>query len=108
MLGLVILTDWLGWSNYIGVGSVGVFIFGFCMGNGPVTWIYMADILPDVGISLVVTVLWIFTAGVGLGFPAMKDTWSIVTAFDVFLVASILGLLFDIFLMTETKGKTQK
>ena len=53
-------------------------------------------------------VLWIFAASVGLVFPWIKNAFSIVTAFDVFLIVSVLGLLFDIFLLKETKGKTQR
>ncbi len=105
MLALVVLTDWLGWNEYLGVVGVALFIFGFCMGNGPITWIYMADILPDVGVAFATAVLWVFSAGVGIVFPAMKNAWSLVTAFDVFLAASIVGLLFDIFIVEETKGK---
>jgi hypothetical protein len=42
----------------------------------------------------------------GLLFPWVKDTYSICTAFDIFLGASIVGLLVDIFLIEETKGQS--
>ena len=68
----------------------------------------MSDILPDVGVAFTSTILWIFATGVGILFPWMKDTWSIVTAFDVFLGCSTVGLLFFIFMIEETKGKNQQ
>ncbi len=68
----------------------------------------MSDILPDVGVAFTSAFLWVVATGVGIGFPAMKDAWSLVSAFDVFLAASTVGLLFDIFFVTETKGQNQQ
>ena len=69
----MVLTDWLGWPNYLGVIGVGMFSFGFNFGLGPVSFVLIADILPDIGISLAMTVNWIFATGVGLLFPVIKD-----------------------------------
>jgi MFS family permease len=106
MMGLVVLTEYIGWPDYLGVIGVAIYIFGFYIGTGPITWVYMADVLPDVGISFTAATLWLFATAMGLLFPWVKDTYSICTAFDIFLGASIVGLLFDIFLIEETKGQS--
>jgi len=48
-----------------------MYILGFGIGSGPVTWIYMADILPDIGVSFAASVLWLFTALIAYGFPIL-------------------------------------
>ena len=81
------------------------YIVGFGIGNGSITWLYMADILPDIGISFASAILWLFTVLVGIGFPWIKNTFSLTIAFLTFLVFTILGLFFVLIFVKETKGK---
>ena len=48
---------------------------------------------------------WIFTTIVGFGFPWMKDNYSLQSTFMFFIACSIIGLLYDVFLVKESKGK---
>jgi len=54
------------------------------------------------------SVLWLFSAGVGIFFPWIKNTYSIEMAFIIFFIFTLIGLIFMIFVLTETKNKTQK
>ena len=50
---------------------VGIFLFGFGLSFGPITWIYVADILPDIGMGICVANLWIFTLIVASGITTL-------------------------------------
>ena len=81
------------------------------MSFGPITWIYIADILPDVGLGICVANLWLFTLVVGLGISEMEWVFSpdggyFLVLFIGFIIFNILGLLFIIFVIVETKGKS--
>ncbi len=86
---------------------IAVFLIGFSLSTGPITWIYCADILPDKGVSISSAVNWAFTALIAWGVPEVKDQWSIQTAFYIFFFSSIIGELFLILGIKESKDKTQ-
>ena len=103
---VTICTDYYNFPAWIGVASISIFMFGFCIGLGPASWIYISDILPAVGISLSTTVIWITMGLIGYFFPMIRKNYSLITAFDIFLGFSILSLLFLVVFIEETKGKT--
>jgi len=40
--------------------AFGLTLFGYGLSSGPITWIYIADILPDVGVALVNSFMQLF------------------------------------------------
>ena len=52
----------------LAVVFVSCFMFGFSLGLGPISWMYMADILPDVGVAMASAFSWLAGGGVGIGF----------------------------------------
>ena len=53
----------------ISVIAISIYMLGFGLAAGPITWLYMADILPDFGVAICVCNTWIFTALNAYFFP---------------------------------------
>lgn len=109
MIFLTILSFTIKSENYsLAKWIILLYIFSFAISYGPVTWIYLAEILPPKGIGIAVSASWITTILVGLGFPILKNP-SILDTHGVFLLFAfccfICGL-FIIFFVKETSGKT--
>lgn len=85
-----------------------IYITGFSISLGPLTWIYTSDILPQLGVSLATTFNLIFTAGVAFGFPMIENTWNVGTAFIIFGICSIIGLGFVYKFLVESKNKSME
>ena len=83
-----------------------VYIVAFGISLGPITWIYVAEILPDVGISLATLANWVSGAIIIQMFPLLEDFTSIRVSFGVFLVSCIFGIVFVVLFIKETKDKT--
>jgi len=83
------------------------YIFGFGFTLGPVPWIYIADILPDVAIGMAVLGNWSSAFIIGLGFPIVADHLGMGGGFLVFAVLSAVGTIYMFFNIKETKGKSQ-
>ena len=71
--------------------------FSYGLAPGPLVYLYVADILPDIGVGLLMSLMWIFDVGVSFGFPIILRVFNIETAFIVFIIGSFCGLLFMIF-----------
>jgi len=93
-------------ASYYSIIIIVTYILGFSFGSGPITWIIIADILPGNGVSMAGSTLWLGITLVGFGFPWFKNKYSIGAAFIFFFVSSLIGLIFMVFLVKETKGKT--
>ena len=94
-------------NQYFFLFAVSVFNFGFNMANGPISWIYFADILPDAGISICSLNLWSVSTLVGFIFPLANASFGILSCFMFFLFCSISGMVFIKVVLIETKGKSQ-
>jgi len=44
-------------------------MFAFGIGPGPLVYLYIPDILPDIGVGTLMGTMWIFDVAVSLGFP---------------------------------------
>ena len=100
-----ILFDYFGLSIYYKSAAIFAFMIGFSLGAGPITWLYMADALPDIGVSISSSANWLFVAIIGIGFPLANDNFGTEVTFTIFLICALLGLIFMIFALVETKGK---
>ena len=58
-----------GWQPIISVFAISIYMLGFGLAAGPITWLYMADVLPDFGVAISVCNTWIFTSLNGYFFP---------------------------------------
>lgn len=60
-------------GSNISIYFIFIYIFGYGLSLTPVYYIYVAEILPDLGVSLVVFSGWIENLVVGLIFPIIGD-----------------------------------
>lgn len=96
------------WVNSGILASIGisVYIVSYGLGYGSTMTVYLTELLPASGISLVASSQWITSAIIGLGTPSLRD--AIGTSF-VLLICTVfitLHLLLINCLGYETLGKT--
>jgi len=82
------------------------FNIGYGLASGPVTWLYMPEILPDIGVAISAGILWFFMGLVGYFFPVVKDNYGISWCFIIFGIWSLLSLIFIIIFIKESKQKS--
>jgi SP family xylose:H+ symportor-like MFS transporter len=87
-----------------------LFIASHAVGQGAVIWVFIAEIFPNnvraKGQSLGSGTHWIFAALITLLMPSILAAFDATTIFGFFAVMMVLQLLFVIFLMPETKGRS--
>ncbi|XP_078281984.1 solute carrier family 2, facilitated glucose transporter member 6 [Rhinoraja longicauda] len=90
--------------------SVNVYIFGYALGWGPITWLLMSEILPlkvrgpMSGLCVIVSYITAFI--LTECFLPVKDSFGLDVPFFFFCVISALGIIFTALYVPETKGKT--
>jgi MFS family permease len=90
------------------------FIFAFIgshgIGQGAVIWVYIAEIFPSRhrahGTSFGVSVHWVFAAVITLIFPVMVGSFATQYIFGFFSVMMVFQLLWVLFIVPETKGRS--
>lgn len=115
-LSMVAYGFYIGLSSYFMLVFILVFIAAHAVGQGAVIWVFISEIFPNqvraAGQSFGAAVHWIFAAIITLVTPVFLDQengifrdnpWPIFAFFTVFMV---LQLLFVLFLMPETKGRS--
>jgi len=106
-------------TNHVGLvalGAVIVFIAGFALSWGPVTWVMLSEIYPNSirgkAMSIGVAAQWIMNFIVSLTFPMMDGSTFLNQHFHhgfaywLYGVGSILAALFVLRWVPETKGRT--
>jgi len=87
-----------------------MFIASHAIGQGAVIWVFIAEIFPNSvrskGQSLGSGTHWVFAALITLFMPFFLQQYTPGAVFTFFAFMMFLQLLFVIFLMPETKGKT--
>jgi SP family xylose:H+ symportor-like MFS transporter len=93
-----------------------VYIAGFAMSWGPVTWVLLSEIYPNQirgkAMAIAVAAQWIADYVVSATFPILKDSPALMARFDggfpyfIYGVMSILAALFIWKFVPETKGRT--
>ncbi|XP_067826101.1 solute carrier family 2, facilitated glucose transporter member 6 [Heptranchias perlo] len=98
------------WLTVIPLISVMLYIFGYALGWGPITWLLMSEILPikvrGLASGLCVVVSWIVAFFLTDQFLAAKHTFGLAVPFLFFAVISLLSIIFTAVCIPETKGKT--
>lgn len=87
-----------------------LFIASHALGSGTIIWVFCSEIFPPLyraaGQSVGSFSHWIFAAGLTLVFPIVIAAYDASVMFGFFTLMMIIQLLFAIFIMPETKGRT--
>jgi SP family xylose:H+ symportor-like MFS transporter len=92
-----------------------LYIAGFAMSWGPVTWVLLSEIFPNSirsAMSIAVAAQWIANLAVSWTFPMMNDNIALTASFNhgfAYWIYGIMGILSSLFvwkLLPETKGRT--
>lgn len=94
-------------SNYLQVGCLMIFVAGFEFSWGPIVWLYLAEVCTDKGISYAILANWTMSLLIGYLTPYFLNFWLMNYTFLFFGGFCFLATLFTIFIMKETKGKTE-
>ncbi|XP_019719967.1 solute carrier family 2, facilitated glucose transporter member 6 [Hippocampus comes] len=90
--------------------SVVIFIFGYAMGWGPITWLLMSEVLPlgvrGVASGLCVTVSWLTAFVLTDAFTHLVDSYGLYVPYSIFTVVCVVCLLFTAWCVPETRGRS--
>ncbi|XP_018367335.1 PREDICTED: facilitated trehalose transporter Tret1-2 homolog [Trachymyrmex cornetzi] len=96
--------------HWVPLTSVCVYILAFCLGDGPIPWAYMGEIFPtrlkSAASSSAAFFNWLLAFTVTISFPSAAEVLDYSVVFSFFALLCALAILFVIFCMVETKGKT--
>ncbi|KAF7643199.1 hypothetical protein LDENG_00243530 [Lucifuga dentata] len=109
-LGDTLATSQQSATGLIPLISTMVFIFGYAMGWGPITWLLMSEVLPlvarGVASGLCVTVSWLTAFVLTYAFPHVTDRYGLYVPYLCFTVVTVLCLLFTAVCIPETRGRS--
>lgn len=99
-------------AGWISLVALCVFIIAFSLGYGPIAWtligeLFSADI-KGFGSSLAGASNWFFAFVVTIAYPPLKDAIYPSNCFFIFTLVSLLGIVFVITTVPETKGRSLK
>lgn len=105
---LVDNTDFL----WLPLTALVIFAFGFAIGLGPVTWIIVAEILPQQVRNLINPLIigynWFCVFLVTTSFPYLKEEIYYFGVFWLYAAVAGLGFIFICIFVPETKGQTSE
>lgn len=81
------------------------FVCFFEFSQGPICWLYNAEIMPLKGITVATLVNWASTLLISLTTPLMFDNFGKENTFFFFGAICAFGMIFCIAFVRETKGK---
>jgi sugar porter (SP) family MFS transporter len=94
--------------KWTALGSMLLYIACFAISLGPIMWLMFAEVFPleirGLGSSLAVAASWGFNGIVALTFLPLVDRLGASGAFIIYSIISVLGLIFVITKIPETKG----
>ncbi|MCG9972189.1 sugar porter family MFS transporter [Christiangramia crocea] len=109
-LSLVAAAFFLNWGGYYVPIFLFIFIASHAIGQGAVIWVFIAEIFPNhiraSGQAFGTSTHWLLAAIIPSLIPFLFSTIGAGTVFAFFAFMMVLQLLFVIFLMPETKGKS--
>lgn len=109
-LGLVSLAFLMKWNGMLVPIFFFLFIAAHAIGQGAVIWVFISEIFPNklraAGQSFGSSVHWILAALIPSFIPFLFKTIGTATVFSIFCLMMVLQLVWVIFRMPETKGKT--
>ena len=115
-VGYIVSLAAVAWAFATGAGGMLVVLFVFlfiashAVGQGAVIWVFIAEIFPNnvrtKGQSLGCGTHWVFAALIALLMPFFLSRFSPQAIFGFFTMMMVLQLLFVIYVMPETKGRS--
>ncbi len=115
-IGYIVSLSAVSWAFHSAAGGMAVIAFLFlfiashAVGQGAVIWVFIAEIFPNRvrarGQSLGCGTHWVFAASIALLMPYVLSAFDAHVIFAFFAAMMLLQLLFVVFLMPETKGRT--
>ena len=81
-------------SSYLALIIICLYIFAYALSSGPIIYIYAADILPDVGVGIVMAIMWVLYILNAYLLPIARKKFGMVAWFMFFVIVSFIGLLF--------------
>jgi MFS transporter, SP family, arabinose:H+ symporter len=109
-LGLVTAAFYFGWGGMAVPGFLFLFIAAHAIGQGAVIWVFISEIFPNhiraSGQAFGSSVHWVLAAIIPSLVPILFTTIGPAIVFLIFTVMMVFQLLFVMFLMPETKGKS--
>ncbi|WET02209.1 sugar porter family MFS transporter [Flavobacterium sp. YJ01] len=109
-LGLVSLAFFLKWQGIQVPLFLFLFIASHAIGQGAVIWVFISEIFPNhlraSGQAFGSSTHWVLAAIIPSMIPFLFSTIGAGTVFLIFTLMMILQLLFVVFMMPETKGKS--
>lgn len=109
-LGLVSAAFYFGWGGMAVPGFLFLFIAAHAIGQGAVIWVFISEIFPNhiraSGQAFGSSVHWVLAAIIPSLVPVLFTTIGPAIVFLIFTVMMVFQLLFVMFLMPETKGKS--
>ncbi|RMX68444.1 hypothetical protein KXD40_008722 [Peronospora effusa] len=100
------LVQSVGWLSIV---FLGLFVVGFDLSIGPLLWPIVAELFADsargAAVGICITMKWICSLIVGIGFPYVEDAITNYS-FMPFLGTTTLAIVFIYFMVPETSNKT--
>jgi MFS transporter, SP family, arabinose:H+ symporter len=97
-------------NPYVLLAAIILFLIGFAASTGAVTWVIIAEIFPTRlrGQAMGIAVLFIWGADfvVSQTFPMLVEGIGPANTFYIYGLCALVGLIFTIFKVPETKGRT--
>lgn len=103
ILGILAIEDWAPGIKIFTLCFVAFFEFSI----GPILWLYAAEIMTEKGMAAASLITWIITIIFGLFTGKLFDLLSPEGMYFTFTGIDILGLLFILFFIKETLGKSK-
>jgi hypothetical protein len=105
---MLLLSIFVFLESEIAIIFIFTFIFGHGASTGPLFFIMAAEILPDIGLGLVLLSNWIEVLIVGFFFPMVSDPKLLGPGgtFLIFAVVLFIGVIFISVFVPETAGKS--
>ncbi|XP_037039365.1 facilitated trehalose transporter Tret1-like isoform X4 [Bradysia coprophila] len=95
--------------DWIPVASASFYTFVICVGVKPMPYLYVAEILPGntrhIGLSICMVSLTLFSTTAVFTLPILVDLFELHAVMWTYGCTCLLGTLFSVFVMSETKGK---
>jgi SP family sugar porter-like MFS transporter len=108
IIGILFYTNNL--SGYILLIFSLIAVASYSTGLAPVTWVVLSEIFPNRirghGMAIATLSLWIGTFTLTLTFPALMATFKGSFTFWLYSAICVMGFIFILFTLPETKGKT--
>ena len=109
-LSFIFLSFLLSWGGIILPAALFLFIAAHAIGQGSVIWVYISEIFPNhirsSGQSFGTSTHWILAALIPSMIPVLFSKIGASYVFLIFLLMMIFQLIFVVFSMPETKGKS--